>query len=278
MLEIPYSTKFKLLGSYNYRTTDNNVTNNNATSYNVNGGISYQILPNATFKGTAGIISVYSNNNNNYNQFLTNLSLNIKPFKLQTLDVSYKREIQNFNAELLGREIVMNNFFVNYNLSTNFKLGWFTQYYFTSQNDGNIRNLLFTSLYYNILSKPGLKAGFNYQYITFKNQVPAIYFSPGKFNAGEIFINMIKDEVITKPKQWFYELTAAFGLQYIEDYDSQSTYRLHGKVGYKFSDRCLANLYGTNSNIASATAAGFKFAEIGFRFKWYLDKKPVFRK
>ena len=89
---------------------------------------------------------------------------------------------------------------------------------------------------------------------------------------------MIKDEVITKPKQWFYELTAAFGLQYIEDYDSQSTYRLHGKVGYKFSDRCLANLYGTNSNIASATAAGFKFAEIGFRFKWYLDKKPVFRK
>ena len=89
---------------------------------------------------------------------------------------------------------------------------------------------------------------------------------------------MIKDEIIAKPKEWFYELTAAFGLQYIEDYDSQSTYRLHGKVGYKFSDRCLVNLYGTNSNIASATAAGFTFVETGFRFKWFLSKKPVFRK
>ena len=277
MVEIPFSTKLKLLGSYHYRTTENNVTNNNATSNNINSGISYQILPNATLKGTAGIISVNSKNNK-YNQLLANLSLNIKPFKLQTLDLNYKREVQNFNAELLDREIVMNNFFVNYNISTNFKLGWFTQYYFTSQNDDNIRNLFFTSLYYNILSKPSLKAGLNYQYITFKNQVPTIYFSPEKFNAGEVFINLIKDEIITKPKEWFYELTAAFGLQYIEDYNSQSTYRIQGKVGYKFSDRCLANLYGTNSNIASATAAGFTFAEIGFRFKWYLFKKPVFRK
>ena len=277
VLEIPFSTKFKLLGSYNYRKTDNKVININATSNDFNGGISYQILPNATFKGTVGVISVNSKNNK-YNQLLTNLYLNIKPFKLQTIDLGYKREIQNFNAELLDREIVMNNFFVNYNLSTNFKLGWFTQYYFTSQNDDNVRNLFFTSLYYNILSKPILKAGLNYQYITFKNQVPDIYFSPEAFNAGEIFINIIKDEVTTKPKEWFYELTAAFGLQYIEDFDSQSTYRFHGKVGYKFSDRCLVNLYGTNSNIASATAAGFTFAEIGFRFKWYLFKKPIFRK
>jgi tetratricopeptide (TPR) repeat protein len=277
IVEIPFSTKFKVLGSFNYRTTDNNVTDNNATSYDVNGGMSYQILPNATLKGTAGIISVDSKNNK-YNQLLANLSLNIKPFKLQTLDLNYNREIQNFNAELLDREIVMNNFFVNYNLSTNFKLGLFTQYYFTSQNDDNIRNLFFTSLYYNLLSKPILKVGLNYQYITFKNQVPTIYFSPEKFNAGEIFVNLIKDEVIAKPKEWFYELTVAFGLQYIEDYDSQSTYRLHGKVGYKFSDRCLVNLYGTNSNIASATAAGFTFVETGLRFKWFLFNKPIFRK
>ena len=277
VVEIPFSTKFKLLGSYNYRKTDNSVTNINATSNDFNGGISYQILPSTTFKGTVGVISVNSKNNK-YNQLLTNLYLSIKPFKLQTIDLGYKREIQNFNAELLDREIVMNNFFVNYNLSTNFKLGWFTQYYFTSQNDDNVRNLFFTSLYYNILSKPILKAGLNYQYITFKNQVPDIYFSPEAFNAGEIFINIIKDEVTTKPKEWFYELTAAFGLQYIEDFDSQSTYRFHGKVGYKFSDRCLVNLYGTNSNIASATAAGFTFAEIGVRFKWYLFKKPIFRK
>lgn len=275
-LEFPLSIKFKLLGNYGYRTTNNAVTNNKATSNDFSLGFGYQLLPNVTFKGTAGITSAKAETSN-YSQLLTDLSFSIKTFKLQTLDIGYKREIQSFNADLLDREIVMNNYYANYNLSTNFNLGWFTQYYYTSQNDDNARNLLFTSLYYNILSKPSLKAGLNYQYISFKNQVPTIYFSPEKFNAAEVFVNLIKDEVITKPNEWFYEITAATGLQYIENASSQSTYRIQGKLGFKFSERCLANLFGTRSNIASATAAGFTFTEIGLRFKWYLFNKPLFR-
>ncbi len=276
-LEFPLSTKFKLLGAYNYRNTSNAVTNNNATSNDFSFGLDYQLLPNIVFKGLAGVSSAKATTNT-YTQLLTDISFNIKPFKLQTLDVGYKRELQSFNAELLDREIVLNNYYANYSLATNFNLGWFLQYFYTSQNDENTRHLVFTSLYYNLLAKPSLKAGLNYQYITFKNQVPTIYFSPETFNAGEVFINIIKDEAITKPKAWFYELTAATGLQYIDDGNSQSTYRVQGKLGYKFSDRCLANIYGTRSNIASATAAGFTFNEIGFRFKWLLFNAPVFRK
>jgi hypothetical protein len=197
---------------------------------------------------------------------------------MQTLDIGYKREIQSFNADLLDREIVQNNFYANYNVSTNFNLGWFTQYFYTSQNDDNSRHLLFTSLYYNLLSKPSLKVGVNYQYITFEKQVPSIYFSPETFNAGEIFLNLIKDEAITKPNEWFYELTAATGLQYIEDQKSQSTYRFQGKLGYKFSDYCLANVFATRSNIASATAAGFTFTEVGVRLKWYFGKSARIKK
>ncbi|MDO5969065.1 tetratricopeptide repeat protein [Flavivirga aquimarina] len=275
-LEFPTSTKFKWLANYGYRTTSNSITDNKATSNNVSLGLSYQLLPNITFKGTGGITSAKVETDN-YTQLLTDISFNIRPFKLQVLDIGYKREIQSFNADLLDREIVMNHLYANYNVSTNFNLGWFTQYFYTSQNDDNTRNLLFTSLYYNILSKPALKAGLNYQYITFKNQVPTIYFSPSTFNAGEIFINLIKNEAITKPNEWFYELTAATGLQFIENDKSQSTYRVQGKLGYKFSKRCLANIFGTRSNIASATAAGFTFTEIGVRFKWYLFDKPVFR-
>ncbi|MEP5340841.1 MAG: tetratricopeptide repeat protein [Algibacter sp.] len=274
-IEFPTSTKFKWLANYGYRTTSNKVTDNDATSNDFSLGLAYQILPNITFKGTAGVTSAKANTSD-YTQLVTDLALNIKPFKLQVLDVGYKSEIQSFNAELLDREIVMNNLYANYNLSTNFNLGWFTQYFYTWQNDDNTRNLLFTSLYYNILAKPALKVGLNYQYIAFKNQVPTIYFSPEKFNAAEVFVNIIKDEVITKPKEWFYELTAATGLQYIEDDSSQSTYRIQGKLGYKFSERALLNLYGTQSNIASATN-GFTFSEIGLRFKWYLFDKPFFR-
>jgi len=274
--EISFSTKFKLLASYNYRTTSNSITNMNAKSNNFLAGISYQILNNLTFKGSLGITS--SNTETiNYNQLLVDFSLKIKPFKLQNLELGYKRELQNFNAELLDREIVQNNFLVNYSLNTNFKLGWFTQYYYTFQNDDNTRNLLFTSLYYSVLENPSLKAGFNYQNISFKNQLPAIYFSPRKFNAYEVFINIIKDENNTKNNEWFYELTAATGYQFIEDDQKQSTYRIQGKLGYKFRERSVLNIYGLQSNIASASAAGFKFTEIGLRFKWYLFKKPLFK-
>ncbi len=266
-VEVPFSTRLKLLGNYTYRTTNNTVTNNKAMSHAASAGLAYQVFPTLTFKATLGITSANAETND-FTQLLADVSLNIKPFKLQTLDIGYKREIQSFNADLLDRELVQNNFYANYNVSTNFNWGWFTQYYYTAQNDDNSRHLLFTSLYYNILSKPSLKVGLNYQYITFENQVPNIYFSPKKFNAGEVFLNLIKDENVTKPTEWFYELTAATGLQYIEDQESQSTYRFQGKLGYKFSDRCLANIFGTRSNIASATAAGFTFTEVGVRVKW----------
>ena len=183
---------------------------------------------------------------------------------------------------MLGRQIVQKNFYTNYSVSSNFNLGWFTQYFYTAQSDENTRNLLFTSLYYNISNKPSFKAGLNYQYLSFKNQVPTIYFSPEKFNAVEVFIDLIKTEGIAKPKEWFYNLNAAYGLQYIEENPSLSTYRVQAKLGYKFSDRVMANFYGTRSNIASAGANsgsnGFTFTEIGFRLKWLFLKKPVFRK
>ncbi|AXT20361.1 hypothetical protein D7030_04370 [Flavobacteriaceae bacterium AU392] len=276
-IEVPIHTKFKLLANYSYRTTDNSNTNNEAIANNALLGVSYTLLPNLTFKSSFGVTSV-EGETNNYTQFLTDITINIKPFKLQTLDIGYKREVQNFNADLLDLEIVQNNIYANYNISTNFNLGWFTQYYYTFQNDNNTRNLLFTSLYYNILNKPLLKTGINYQYITFKDQVPNIYFSPERFNATEVFLNLIKEEIITESRAWFYELTSAFGLQFIENNSQQGTFRFQGKLGYKISDRSLINLYGSYSNIASTTAAGFTFSEIGLRFKWYLTNAPIFIK
>lgn len=276
-IEFPVSIKLKFLANYSYRTTTNTVSTIEANSNDFSAGLQYQLLPNLLFKGKIGI-TASEGETNNYKQLLTDVSFNLKPFKLQNLEIGYKRDIQNFNAELLDREIVQNNFIVNYSLNTNFKLGWYTQYYYTTQNDDNARNLLFTSLYYNILEKPALKAGINYQNISFKNQVPTIYFSPATFSAVEVFFNIIKDESITKKQAWFYELTAATGFQFIEDNSKQSTYRIQAKFGYKFSERSLLNLYGTQSNIASTTAAGFTFTEIGLRFKWYFLNKPIFRK
>ncbi len=272
----PLSTKLKLLGNYTFRTTKNATIPNEADLHTLSGGLTYQLANNLTVESTVGLTDANAETNV-YSQFLGNLFFKLKPYKLQNLEVGYTRSLQDFNADLVNREIVQNNFIINYNLSTNFNLGWFSQYYYTRQNDDNTRNLFFTSLYYTFIDKPILKTGINYQNISFKNQVPTIYFSPEKFNALEIFINILKDETIAKEKEWFYALTGATGFQFIENNKKESTYRIQGKLGYKFSERSLLSLYGRQTNISSSTASGFNYTEMGITFKWYLKKLPVFK-
>ncbi len=275
-ITFPTSTKWSFNTSYQFRKTDNKVTSANATTNDFTLGTTYKFHPKVSFTMNAGVSNA-SGFTNSYNQLLVHTFFKTKPLKLQDLEVGYKREMQNFNSDLINKEIVSNNFYANYNISTNIKFGWFTQYFYTTQSDSNTRNLLFTSLYYNFLSKPVLKGGVNYQYIAFKNQVPTDYFSPKKFNAVEIFADFLKDENSAEVKSIFYNVNAATGFQFIEDGDKQWTYRIQAKFGYKFSDRLLANVYGLRSNIASATAAGFTYNEFGFRLKWLLFSKPVFK-
>lgn len=275
LISVPLSTKWTTNATYQYRKTENSVTAANAISNDFLLGVTYQFHPKINYTFEAGINSANSSTTS-YNQVLIHTYFKIKPLKLQDLEVGYKREVQNFNSDLIDKQIATNNYYLNYNLSTNFNFGWFTQYFYTTQTDDNARNLLFTSFYYNFMSNPVVKGGLNYQYIAFKNQVPTDYFSPSKFNAVEIFLEILKDESSSKVKSWFYNANVATGYQFIENNEKQLTYRVQAKLGYKFSDRLLANLYGTKSNIASVSVAGFTYTEMGLRFKWSLFDKPIF--
>ena len=276
MLFFPLSTQIRLFGGWQHRVAENRNTGKRATTNNFELGLEYQLHPKIKWIAGAGISDVNSYSNS-YNNWVANMSLKMKPLKLQDLELGYKREIQNYNADLINSELSTNHYFLNFNLGTNFKLGWFSQYYYTTQSDDNSRNLLFTSVYYNILNQPILKSGINYQYIAFKNQVPLQYFSPEKYNSVEVFIDLLKDENISEVKSWFYGLTAATGYQFIEDTPKQTTYRVQLKLGYKSSNRFLVNLYGLHSNIASTTASGYNYTELGLRLKWLFLDKPVFK-
>ncbi len=270
---IPLSVKLKAQFQYDYRTTKNTVTKNEAKSNDFWLGLFYKHHGNISLESKIGVTRA-NGFTTRYTELIAQTVLKIKPLRLQNLEFSYKRELQNFNADLLNREIIMNNYGFTYNLGTNFNLGWYTQYMYTSQTDENTRNLMFTSLYYTLVQKPVLKAGINYQYISFKNQVPTIYFSPDQFNLGEVFLEIVSDS----KKKWFYQASAALGRQFVEDDPSSSTFRAEGKLGYQFSNRFLADMYTKYSNIASATAAGFEYVELGFKLKWYFLKQPVFNK
>lgn len=274
-ITFPLSTKWALNTTYQYRKTENTDTKLGANANDFLLGASYKFHPKISFNVEGGITSANSPTTS-YTSLLLNPYFKIKPMKLQDLEIGYKRDLQNFNTDLIDKQISANNYYLNYNIGSNFKLGWFTQYFYTTQSDNNSRNLLFTSLYYSFLSKPVLKGGFNYQFIAFKDQVPTVYFSPSQFNAYEVFVELLKDEKIAENNTWFYNVNLATGFQYIEKLDKQSTYRIQVKFGYKFSDRLLVNIYGLKSNIASAAASGFTYTELGFRLKWNIFNKPVF--
>lgn len=271
----PVSTSTTFRAIYSFRTTKNTLSQNSANANTFLAGATRQLMPNVALNAMAGFTTT-NTQSKDYGQFLADISVNLKPFKLHTLEVGYIREMETFNADLLEQEIVKNNFYANYNFGTNYNLGWFTQYYYTAQSDGNVRNLLFTSLYYNIYNKPFIKSGVNFQAIAFQDQVPLVYFSPSKFRAYEVFVDILKDEYGTGSRSIFYNLNAAIGYQFIENDPKQGTYRIQAKLGYRFNSRLVANLYGVRSNIASATVAGFTYTEIGIRAKWYFMDKPAF--
>lgn len=271
--QFPLATKFSANFSYQYRTTENTVTNNKANSHIVLGGFSYKILPKITFKSIVGI-NISSYNTTSYSQPVLDLRLKTKPLKLQHLEIGYQREVQNFNADLIQREIVMNHYGVNYNLATNINLGWYTQFMYTQQSDANERNLFFTSLYYSMFKKPIVKLGFNYQYIGFAAQVPTIYFSPEKYNVMELFAEVRG----TINKKTNYLVSMAAGSQQIVNNDRSTVFRAETSLQHQFTERFSGNIYGKYSNIASVTASGFEFTEIGFKLKWLLTKKPLFYK
>lgn len=283
-LTLPVSIKTSILTSFNQKSGKNETTDNESTSETMSFGLAYQLLPKVNVTGNIGINRVEGSvkgEKTEYDQTSALLLFKTTPFKRQILDFGYKRATQNFNAELLNREIVLNDLFANYNLNTTFNLGWFTQYFYTFQSDSNKRHLLFTSLYYNLVKKPAIKTGINFQYLTYAVQKPDIYFSPSAFKSVELFINLIKDKASAKNKEFFYGFTGAYGYQYTEKDPKTAAYRIQANLGYKFNDYAILDTYYTFSNIAAAAVIendkGFEYTEFGLKFTWKFLEKPLFK-
>ncbi|MBT8320107.1 MAG: tetratricopeptide repeat protein [Eudoraea sp.] len=271
-LRIPVSTKLIGTLSYQYRSTENTFSGAEATSNLFAAGLEYQLLPGLALNANFGV-NKSDFENTSYSLPISGLKLQLKPYKLQNLELGYTREVQNFNADLIAREIVMNHYGLNYNLGTNINLGWYTQLMHTRQTDGNSRNLLFSSLYYTLMKKPALKMGVNYQYISFSEQLPEIYFSPESFQAYELFA----DSRGKLARNLQYSLGAASGFQKVDDTDISPIFRAEFTLKHSMSKRFDLGIYGKYSNIASAVASGFEFTELGINLHWALTKTPIFQ-
>ncbi len=268
-LNIPFTERFKTFFSYAYRTTTNSTINTMANSTQFTAGGTYRVVNNVKIHSSLSLINANANSEE-YSNVNGALKVTARPLPNQFLSVGYNRELQDFNASLIEEKIFMNNYNVSHNISSNFGLGWYTSYTYTSQTDTNKRNLLFTSLYYNLTKRPAIKAGINYQYMGFSKQVPTLYFSPSKYQSVEVFA-----EANGKIGAFTYMVNSAFGNQFVENDDATSLFRIEAKTGFKIAKNLLGSVYGKYSNIASATASGFSFTEVGFQVSWKIGKKKT---
>jgi len=264
---LPITKKLKGHFGYGYRMTVNERTPMEATTQTARAGLDYQIKNKTILHGKVQLIQAQLPEDN-YTGVEGELAVSAQPFPLHNLKVGYSRQLQNFNAELINEAIFLNNFSLNYNISTHKRLGWYTSYIHTQQTDGNGRNLVFTSLYYQLTKKPFIKTGLNYQYLSFINRVPRLYFSPKQYHSTEVFA-----ESSGTYGKFSYFLNTAIGVQFVEQAPGATAFRLDAKLNYQLTKQWQLGVYGKYSNIASATATGFEFIDVGIRLGWKILNK-----
>ncbi|MCW5518598.1 tetratricopeptide repeat protein [Aureitalea sp. L0-47] len=261
-IRLPISFKTHFNFAYSHRSTENSLSGMRAGYDQFSVGSAFRIRNNTWVKGNIGLLNA-NTSTSDYTNWIGSVFLESRPLPKQFLRLGYTRELQNFNAALVAEKILMSHYMLNYNLSTNFGLGWFTSYTYTAQTDANTRNLLFTSLYYQVTDRPLIKTGLNFQYISFKEQRPELYFSPYSYQATEIFAEMSRQS-----DKWSFAFKGAAGLQFVESQEATSTYRLDAAVNFSLGKDFTLGAFGKYSNIASAVATGFEYTEMGVRLRW----------
>ncbi len=235
---------------------------------NYGAGLSYQV--NGWLKLSAKYNFLLSDD---YTRKLGEVSAGLRAGKYQNIEILYKEEVQNFNADLIKRNLKLSNFQMNYNLSLPNRIGLYSQLIHTAISDGNKRNLAFVSLYYDILTRPSLKAGFNYSIFGFQQQVPEVYFSPDVFKGYEVFVG---SENVNLPNvKWIYQAIFATGIQQISSEDTQGIYRFDIKAGRKFGSRFYLMGYYMKSNSAASSVQGFTYNEWGIRSRWAIPLRNL---
>lgn len=182
--------------------------------------------------------------------------------------LKFSKQNQDYNIELLDSRISMDHFTFCNNINITPWLGWYSELVYTDQSDDNTRNLLFTSIYFQLGNRPNLKVGYNFNYISFAERSKR-YFSPKSFRANEFFVQVTNQE---HAKHLSYHINLAVGQQQVESEDQQITARIDANLHWHFKKRFVLGAQYLYNNAASATALGeFTSQTIGLDLIMHLN-------
>ncbi len=220
-------------------------------------GIRYRLADFWALKAAGGLLQT----SNDFSQVTVTIENEFR-FPSQTfIKLGYDTGIQDFTAGLILSEIGYREFYFLGSQGLPYGLGLYADLRQTYYSDDNQRSLLFASLFKSLSEKIPSKVGVNLSTMTFKNQVPAFYFSPEKYLSYEAF--GLVSNLDESDTEWIYHVLGALGKQTVEETPSQSTYRFELQTGWNFSDRIKITARYAKSNQSTTTAAGYEYEEFG---------------
>jgi len=196
------------------------------------------------------------------------IGLGFRMGKYHNFDVAYKRDLHNYTADLVRSGIALNNFALTYYFSAPTRVGLYSQYIRTFQSDGNTRNLIFTSLYYQVLEAPLLKVGVNISSFGFERQEPEKYFSPTSSRSGEFFVQLASDR--SPSKKIFYQAFLAVGVQKVSINDPQQSARMELAVGYRPARNIEILASYQAGNTVQSSMSGYAYQQAGLQLRYQL--------
>ncbi len=220
--KIPVGNKWSILGSYKNYNANNTFFEDEGKIHYANIGLSYiQKRWNITLMGgpTFGEYEKTSK----HNSFTFDFKAKYIGEKRNEFTFIAHQKIYDYTASLISKDINFTNVGIEYNGNIKNTIGVFGQYFHTFYSDNNSRESLLASFYYNIKSAPVIKTGINTQLITFKDQIPADYYSPKTLTILEGFFEF--NSLVLQDKKWGIRLELVPGLLMEKDNSPKFNYR-----------------------------------------------------
>jgi len=225
-----------------------------------------QIRPSLQLITDLGIAKI-SCSRNSREELIYNLAIKGQLGKALNLELGIDRDLQDYSPTLLDENIRFTNYYLSYNFDFSKKIGAYSQFIRTTQNDGNKRNYILASLFYSITQYPNIKLGAEFSSFEFLFSRQE-YFSPNYYQNVEAFLQLSNLEY--ENQTFLYDIVLALGRQKIENDTSESTRRIELKTGYRFNKKTRFLLGYLHSNAAKVSALGLSSNNFNLDFYLYL--------
>ena len=253
-VQLPKTEKHAFYFSGGLRTTDNPALLSAANQVQLFVGDSYQMNHRVSINASLGLISQQTNTEARNISYLSSNNLRYQFAKHHAVELAYQRQSLQYSSDLIKSGLLENRFAFNYQYTKPKRPGLFAQVSNSHLSDGNSSINFFASAFYELNSFPVLKLGANVTHLSFQESKPFQYFSPEKYQMGELFLQF--GNFYNNKAKFRYSALLAIGKQSIESNPFETTSRMELELGYRFKGKYLLSVnYFTNTAANSNTKA-----------------------